>query len=293
MARFVVALLVAALAVAAVRADYNSDLQEWEGSLDDWESTFNKWKDGSLCEQPSGCPGLTMNQLRTIRMTSVTRYFTALLNTVDLATTQIAIRSSLQPDVVLHVPATGTWTGVESAVEYLLVTKPQLNGGLYWITKYDYIPETVKWEGDTVTFKTSELFFWPRLFGTDMENVTLPLSSNYSVTFGACSPLMKELTVDIDPATVPRAGVVDVPTLCGGIMAKCTGANQVYASIEACIGFIMSLPRACDKFALQGNTQFCRQFHFLNALVNPNVHCIHTSMTGGGKCFPTADCPMP
>ena len=68
-----------------------------------------------------------------------------------------------------------------------------------------------------------------------------------------------------------------------GVMEVCQGENQVYATAEDCIGFIESLPCHGPQFAY-GNTTECRDWHKILSAPHPEIHCVHTSKDGGGKC---------
>ncbi|KIV98946.1 uncharacterized protein PV09_09331 [Verruconis gallopava] len=63
----------------------------------------------------------------------------------------------------------------------------------------------------------------------------------------------------------------------------CTGGNQVYSSVDECIGVLMSKPYGTFDEAW-GDNVVCRRVHVLLTPLRPAVHCAHVGPTGGGKC---------
>lgn len=82
---------------------------------------------------------------------------------------------------------------------------------------------------------------------------------------------------------VAQAGVMQ--GICGGITAVCVGPNLQFASFQACVDFMQTIPFG-DTDNLDQNSVQCRGLHLSLAIVDPDVHCPHVGPTGGGKCIP-------
>ncbi len=90
-----------------------------------------------------------------------------------------------------------------------------------------------------------------------------------------------------DAATdAPATDAPATPTCmayCAAIQGACTGDNQQYGSMEACLG-------ACSSFAVgtagatSGNTLACRTYHAGAAATGPATHCTHAGPGGDGPC---------
>lgn len=63
----------------------------------------------------------------------------------------------------------------------------------------------------------------------------------------------------------------------------CTGENQQYASVDDCMGFMMSIPLG-QMYQLGQNTAVCRMLHQEMVPERPSVHCAHIGPSGGDMC---------
>lgn len=75
---------------------------------------------------------------------------------------------------------------------------------------------------------------------------------------------------------------------CNTIETNCTGNNDQYVSIEACLASCAGLPdgAAADT---SGNTVGCRTYHAGAAMGSPAVHCPHAGPGGAGACGNNCD----
>ncbi|HUJ59898.1 MAG TPA: hypothetical protein VLX92_15445 [Kofleriaceae bacterium] len=78
-------------------------------------------------------------------------------------------------------------------------------------------------------------------------------------------------------------GGQDCTTYCNIIQGACTGANGQYSSMDTCVASCSHFPMgtAADT---SGDTLGCRIYHAMNAVTDPNTHCIHAGPSGGGVC---------
>lgn len=98
-------------------------------------------------------------------------------------------------------------------------------------------------------------------------------------------------TLVFDQANMPPLSDYNVERICNGtvsnpgIMRACTGANQVYASVEACKAYLSSVPNEAMTAPFGfGNSIACRDWHLNLARNDPEMHCSHVSPGGGDKC---------
>ena len=65
--------------------------------------------------------------------------------------------------------------------------------------------------------------------------------------------------------------------------AACTGTNQQYFSLQACLQTCAKLPKGSAS-DVGGNSVGCRTYHAGAAVSGPVVHCPHAGPTGAGVC---------
>eukprot|EP01097_Dermamoeba_algensis_P011692 TRINITY_DN9176_c0_g1_i1.p1 TRINITY_DN9176_c0_g1~~TRINITY_DN9176_c0_g1_i1.p1 ORF type:complete len:327 (-),score=84.42 TRINITY_DN9176_c0_g1_i1:160-1140(-) len=82
----------------------------------------------------------------------------------------------------------------------------------------------------------------------------------------------------------PASRNATINSLCNGIQASCTGANQQFANFSECFNFMKTIPYGGWGQGDQ-NTQQCRLLHLQLVRASPATHCPHTGPTGGGKCI--------
>ena len=75
---------------------------------------------------------------------------------------------------------------------------------------------------------------------------------------------------------------------CNTIMANCTGTNQQYFSLAACLASCADLPKGATTDT-GGDSVGCRTYHAVNAASGPVVHCPHAGPGGAGVCGPNCD----
>jgi hypothetical protein len=66
-------------------------------------------------------------------------------------------------------------------------------------------------------------------------------------------------------------------------MSACTGSNQQYFSLAACLETCEKLPKGTASDA-GGNSVGCRTYHAGAAVSGPVVHCPHAGPAGAGVC---------
>jgi len=89
-----------------------------------------------------------------------------------------------------------------------------------------------------------------------------------------------------DPMITPEAEVETIYEICEVEAEFCTGANQQYPSLDACIAYISAITYGTWDNA-SSNTTVCRELHSLLVPLRPDYHCPHIGPTGGGACVDT------
>jgi hypothetical protein len=73
-------------------------------------------------------------------------------------------------------------------------------------------------------------------------------------------------------------------SICSTHQMYCNGANQQYASYDACDQFLRSQIRFGKAYEMGRNTLLCRMLHQNMVQYRPTVHCPHIGPSGGGMC---------
>ena len=205
----------------------------------------------------------------------------------------------LDADAELHIYGVGSYTGLESFVEYLTVALPDSNGGL-WGTKNRYAYD---WTLDNhtigVRLKSHNTFYGGAV------NRTLEWINEY--TFRPCSDLIVELRVRPEAEFADLlAGGLDRPehsveAYCRTILEYCVDpAVREFSSLDDCVTFHSSLPRyECGAaHRLEGNATSCKMRHAYMIPLRPLHHCPHSGKgdvsddQGKFVCTPQ-DCSTP
>lgn len=90
-----------------------------------------------------------------------------------------------------------------------------------------------------------------------------------------------------NPGALATAQAVQNATLrgiCQLATAVCTGANQQFADMNACIAYYESIPYGGWERGDQQDLG-CVTLHSILTQSRPSVHCPHIGPTGGGKCI--------
>jgi hypothetical protein len=111
-------------------------------------------------------------------------------------------------------------------------------------------------------------------------------SENRITTFDLSIPYLDTALSYISPS---NASVLQgmIQAICSTAQASCTGPNQQYATVAACITSLQSLP-AGSWNRVSSNTVVCRAFDAPFAVINPAVDCPVLGPSGGGQCVDTA-----
>ncbi len=101
-------------------------------------------------------------------------------------------------------------------------------------------------------------------------------------TIDAAVVAIDAMVEDPDAATADACG-----TYCAAAMTNCTGANQLYVDMPACMASCAAIPVGTPADQ-SGNTVYCRAYHTTNS--PPETHCPHASAgSDGGICGTTCD----
>jgi hypothetical protein len=83
-----------------------------------------------------------------------------------------------------------------------------------------------------------------------------------------------------------KCGLVFRNFICRTAKYNCIGPNKQYKSFKECADFLLTIPLGdfTSANSAQSNTISCRAIHAKLAIMDPNVHCQHISMSGGCVC---------
>lgn len=73
-------------------------------------------------------------------------------------------------------------------------------------------------------------------------------------------------------------------SICKTAQDHCTGANQQYPNMDACLQFLTQKIRFGKAYELGQNTLLCRSVHEQMVPLRPAFHCPHIGPSGGGMC---------
>ncbi|KAI9684421.1 MAG: hypothetical protein M1829_002231 [Trizodia sp. TS-e1964] len=106
---------------------------------------------------------------------------------------------------------------------------------------------------------------------------------HYDAWITNLQPYIVDYSGGVDPTVVPQVQQAVIQQTCGATQQLCTGANQVYSSVEDCIAKLSAKPYG-NYDEVWGDNVVCRTIHLRLAALRPQVHCPHVGPTGGMKC---------
>lgn len=101
---------------------------------------------------------------------------------------------------------------------------------------------------------------------------------------GIAADVNASAVLEVAPGVTIPARAAFVQGICQQINLFCTGANQVYDSVQDCVNFMNTIPYGSFDRA-NSNTFTCRIVHTGLIPRFPDMHCPHVSRGGGGKCI--------
>jgi len=159
--------------------------------------------------------------------------------------------------------------GLEFGFEYLLLSNPIFNTGVY-------IPAGVPTVVITVP-------------GPDViqQQIVIPLTNLYGTIFIAnytvqthflpCSALITKMVLQLPPEmlTFLSASIPSVLALCQKVQDGCQGPNQQFPSLIDCASYYITLRKAACSHVFIGDSINCRFIHLALVQFRPNIHCNH------------------
>jgi len=177
----------------------------------------------------------------------------------------------------------GVYTGIESFVEYVLLSSPVINNNLMEQTfSYSY-----GWhlsEDGNIAFQTENQWTF---FGSKIRWI----SALHKTEFSDCDDKILGFTEALDsslsrimlPKMIEKAQPWSVENfMCPSIIEHCSDPSlnvSEFEDTEACVAFQRSLPnKQCDSIhqSMEGNTVACKLRHAFMVQFRPNHHCPHT-----------------
>lgn len=178
----------------------------------------------------------------------------------------------------------GTYTGPESILEYLLITRPTFNQGALKFLHKQF--ELIEWVGDMAVVEHTDT--------TSASGASSLSESMYRGTFAFAPGVARLHAVHAEP--VALFSLLDVDTfsgraLCEQAAAVCPGELYPFASVAECLDVMATLPTTCPDAdnLLAGDTIACRYLHLGSSRLNGLVHCPHLR-NESTKCY-AARCP--
>ena len=226
---------------------------------------------------------------------SVPWALTVASNTGDFSEFSALLADNVQICVNLGEPTEICYIGRDAVLSYFAIV---------WYQVYEFLRNlftyTIHHVASSIVYRRSSMFLtWP------IENVQTQVVTEIRHTMYFeydCNNKITFMTSQADSGDSARSGLLQVSdcnatriclggikegqsTFRPGIMTACTGANMVYTNSTQCIEFMESIPCTTPQDLLAvGNSRRCRDFHLILTQLYPHLHCIHTSMDGGGKC---------
>jgi len=193
-------------------------------------------------------------------------------------------------DVVVSLPPVGRFEGILGNLEYFYGLSGPVQNGLPNPRRVVETPFTFAncWN-NSCSFQVLINFH-------DFENESIVTSFKHHGTIffnsdnkicGGQINFVNQAYRDIDP-TDPVALARHRATLCNVVQAQCTGVNQQYDSVEACLEYVSHLPYG-GFYSNDQNTTSCRVLHLSLQRISPlsaERHCPHSGPDGGEKCVP-------
>jgi len=186
------------------------------------------------------------------------------------------------PDATLYLAATGTYTGVETIAEYVLVSDTAFNGGYWSVDTFVLDPTSLDITGDSIQGQAfSNMTFYE---GKPYELEVLDAYVNLNATFVPCGYQISYMEIYIDPKAGfwVIAGIPSDMDICLVVQEACVGHNTQFQDLADCLTYLQALPsQACAEAAFLGECKQCKWLHHLMATYNPDVHCVHVGPKGG------------
>ncbi len=248
-------------------------------------------------------PGFDYDALRANRVQAIVDWIDRVNH--DFATYNLTHYKHVVEDFLFTIRRYGTYDSRLLAIEYGMVVFPESGFDIGKLT--NYLDETsFEWLSENRLSYYYENIQYSKNVTTGKYYLTLEGMRNREVTeFVECSDKMMSTYVVQDPDSEKRgADVFKTKTLadvCGLVYYSCYARGLMpYSSIMDCVAYLSSLPPTKCPFPNTGNTAECRNFHALNALADPVVHCPHTARDSVmctescleycGTCDPNAKC---
>ncbi|KAJ3785158.1 hypothetical protein GGU10DRAFT_269847, partial [Lentinula aff. detonsa] len=219
-----------------------------------------------------------------------------------------SIPSPLSEDVVGRIDITTTFVGQELNTEYLfglfVEGASENTTQLIGTPTPSFTTQSLVIEPPVVAVSLVNTLWYPTIdssfplqidlfiaFDNDMKIVSYDaILRRWSEFFNYVVPLLspriaQELNVTLDEGSNSTATAVAEMDVCQMSTQYCTSENQVYASNDACMGFITRIPFGQPWEGGMDNG-WCRYVHKNMVKYRPEVHCPHIGPTGGDMCIP-------
>lgn len=180
----------------------------------------------------------------------------------------------LDENIILTVPAFGvTVVGREKVVGYFALGDPDVSDSYELLVSA--ITETTQEQLDVVTFmnqtlravQTGTIFSFKAVWNMKFSHRR---QITHWVIYTDSLAIATNLLSSLDP---------NPATICANIQLDCTGANNQYVDVAACVNFLITLPFIDPTFGLSTiaaqASYGCRSFHEILARTMPNIHCLH------------------
>jgi hypothetical protein len=196
-------------------------------------------------------------------------------NTTNLDIQRQLFASVVTPDYFVRVNLGGIFGGIshgglELAFEYLLLSNPIFNKGVY------------------VPISAPNAVVTPLSANDIKTHISINIANSFGVTFLAeydvinhfqdCGTLLTSTDINIndDLAHFILGSIPPIQLLCQEVQHHCVGNNTQFKTDNECNLFYMSLPRFACASQFIGESFGCRYVHTILLPFSPDIHCPHT-----------------